>query len=248
MRSGKKIYLSVLYLIAAFSGISLFITAWNSFLLEKINPVTALVFLFFLLVSLLLLFLRTYTLFREPLPTDSSEPKEFSAEIQHNTGETPVPKQSVNLLKSVFTSSDPGMIGEKLLKNLAKEFEIVQGVFFALDPATGRFIFKASYACFFESVPPEFAPGEGISGQAAADARIIALNNLPESYLPVLSGLGSGKANCLYSIPLVYEKKTLAIVEISCFKKIPETGIALLNNLASEGGRALKPVIIPEKS
>jgi hypothetical protein len=151
-----------------------------------------------------------------------------------------------DILKSVFSNQDVRIIGEKILKNLAQEFEIVQGVFFVKKSESTKFTIAASYACIFDKPPPDFSSGEGITGQAVADNKIIFIPDLPESFSPVVSGLGEGKARYLYVIPLTHERNSIAVIEISCFKKIAENRLPILNYLMLEGGQKLNSLLFTD--
>jgi hypothetical protein len=238
-----------LFLLTSAAGIAVFITAWNSFLQGKEKIYVSLVFLILLLTGLLALyfhFVRLVSILKNSKPSEDLFPGEPSGQIpKKNVTDNPR-EASFSLLSGVFSKPDIQSIGEKILKNLAKEFEIVQGIFFVLQPKTGKFALAASYALNFGSLPPEFALGEGLTGQAIADDKIMVIPNLPESYSPVVSGLGKGKARYLYIIPLIHEKKSLAAIEISCFKEIEENKMPMLQQLMREGGLKLNAVLSPE--
>jgi hypothetical protein len=247
----NKLSVPILFLLVAASGIASFVSVWNSQLQGKNKTIISLTFLVIFLIGLLAIYCHFRRLVSILKAHNVAEEKkvEFIPSDQENqmTDKSPLRESSVDLLKGSFSKKDVRIIGEKILKNLAQEFEIVQGIFFILKAETGSFTMAASYACTFEKSPADFAEGEGISGQAAQDNKIITLHNLPESYSPVVSGLGKGKARFLYIIPMIYEKKSLAVVEISCFKEIEDNRISLLNQVMREGGQKLHSILSPEE-
>jgi len=240
-----------LFMLTALAGIAVFVSAWNSWLQGKEKMLLSFSFLLIFLVGLLFLFYLFVKLLSEvnDSKTHEDQPDKDSlppTASQKNDGLSPR-DSSADLLKGAFGKPDIKSIGEKILKNLAQEFEIVQGTIFVLNPESGLFTYASSYACTFETPPPDFASGEGINGQAAADQRMITIPNLPDSYKPVFSGLGKGKARYLYVIPLVSEKITQGIIEISCFKEIDDNRSYLLNKLMREGGQKLSSVLLREQ-
>jgi hypothetical protein len=194
---------------------------------------------------LLYLSLKSYNFREDQHPNENNpDPKDVKQEMtepEQLENKTP----ASDILKNVFNQDDPALIGDKILKNLAKEFEIVQGVFFILDDSA-KFTFRSSFACLFDKPPLDFSPGEGISGQAASDKKIIILSNIPDSYSLVSSGLGKGKAKFLYIIPMVFNRKTVAVIEILTFKEINENRMPALNRLMSEGGEKLGMLLYPD--
>ncbi len=240
-----------LFLLTAAAMIAAFILAWNSFLSGKNKFFVSLAFLLLSLLSLLVLYFKFNSLSSELKKLSYSKtnvPEGPKSENNEDPVQTFSAKDSdADLLKGVFSSTVLARIGDRLLKNLAEEFEIVQGMFFIADPQESKYTLTASYACAFENPHQGFQEGEGINGQACMDNKVIVINNLPESYFQVISGLGKGKARILYLIPLVHEKKSLALIEISCFKEIEESRFYMLNRLMREGGEKIHSVLNNEK-
>ena len=110
-------------------------------------------------------------------------------------------------------------LGKLLLKNLARELEIMSGVYYA--PKRGKFTIEASYAMASASEPYSFKSGEGLPGQVAKNQQLMVLTRLPEGYLEVYSGLGKAPPSYLAIVPLVHKGKTKAVVEFSGYKYEP---------------------------
>ncbi|MBO4371318.1 MAG: GAF domain-containing protein [Bacteroidales bacterium] len=109
---------------------------------------------------------------------------------------------------------------DKLLSNFAKVFDIVQGVAYALNPKIDKFEIKSTYAYYTPDTDRTFELGEGINGQVAKDKKILMLDNIPENYIQVVvSGLGQGSPKHLIFIPIVFNGKTIALVELATFEK-----------------------------
>lgn len=111
--------------------------------------------------------------------------------------------------------------GEKVLSNIAKTFETVQGIVFVKD-TDGVFRIKASYAFYSEQKIDKFTLGEGITGQVAKNKRFLYVDNVPEDYIIVRSGLGSSYPRYLLIFPLLYNHESIGIVEIASFSPFSE--------------------------
>jgi putative methionine-R-sulfoxide reductase with GAF domain len=114
---------------------------------------------------------------------------------------------------------------QKLLSFLAAEKEISQGVFFVADTLNGTPVLKFLSAYAHHSPDDndriiEF--GEGFPGQAAKDGKIIIINDIPEGYMPIESGLGKSSPVSLIIIPVKHEGKVLAVIELASFHKFTE--------------------------
>lgn len=126
----------------------------------------------------------------------------------------------------------PANYSERILINLAKEFEFTQGIFYLKNPATDTFEPLSTYAYASPNPPGTFVTGEGLNGQVAKDKKILYMNNLPENYINVVSGLGKGKACHLIIIPLLLNKETFGILELTSFRLFTEEFLWTIRNIA----------------
>jgi putative methionine-R-sulfoxide reductase with GAF domain len=106
---------------------------------------------------------------------------------------------------------------EKTLANIAKVSELVQAVFYIKNTQTGEFVATGKYAYYSNQLPPAFLEGETIPGQVAKDKRIININNIPQNYFTVVSGLGKSSPGNLIIIPIVEKDETIGIIELASF-------------------------------
>jgi len=107
-------------------------------------------------------------------------------------------------------------LGKLLLKNLARELEIMSGVFYREQK--GVFIVEATYAMASGAEPFTFKNGEGLPGQVARNQQLMILTRLPEGHLEVYSGLGKAPPAYLAIVPLVHKGKTIAVLECSGYR------------------------------
>jgi transcriptional regulator with GAF, ATPase, and Fis domain len=121
---------------------------------------------------------------------------------------------------------------ERILQNLAKEFEIVQGVFYLKDEKSSEFCALSTYAWASDKPPATFIAGEGLTGQVAKNKTIMNVNHIPENYITVISGLGSSSPENLLIVPLLLNKETIGIIELSSFRKFDDQTEWTFKNLA----------------
>ena len=109
--------------------------------------------------------------------------------------------------------------GNILLQNLAREVEIMAGVFYVKKK--DRFEATSAYAMGSPDEPGSFKEGEGLSGQVARNRQVMVITDLPEDYLEVCSGLGKARPAYLAIAPLVRRNKTVAVLECSGYRYDP---------------------------
>lgn len=128
---------------------------------------------------------------------------------------------------------------EKILSNIAKEFDIVQGLLFVKEKESEKFNIAGKYAYFGDEEPKSFIYGETISGQVAKNKKALRLEEIPDNYVTILSGLGSSSPDHLIVIPIVVEENTIAIIELASFKEFTQNIIDLFEGMSDHIGKAL---------
>jgi len=123
---------------------------------------------------------------------------------------------------------------EHLLSNIAKEMDLVQGIFFFRQADEEFFHPVGLYAYFGEEPPEPFKEGETIPGQVAKNQRLLNLSDIPENYITILSGLGNSSPKHLLFTPLITNNQTIGIIELASFKAFTPQDEANLNALAQQ--------------
>jgi len=132
---------------------------------------------------------------------------------------------------------------EKILSNFAKEFDIVQGLFFIREKNTKQFTIAGKYAYFGETDPESFNLGQTLSGQVAFNKTVLYLSEIPENYVTILSGLGSSSPRHLLIIPVIINNETIAIIELASFKEFKKSWVKLFEELAQKIGESISTYI-----
>jgi hypothetical protein len=128
---------------------------------------------------------------------------------------------------------------ERILFNLARHFEIAQGILYLKNARSQEFRSACTFAYTSDNGPPPFKTGDGLPGQVAKNKTMLNLSVLPEGYLQVESGLGKSPPKGLLIIPLLLNKETIGIMELAFFKPVDEETEWTFRNLAKIIGNAL---------
>ena len=115
--------------------------------------------------------------------------------------------------------TDPEKYFDQLLINLSKAIAIVQGVAYTLNRQTQTYSIVSTYAFYTTDTSRTFAIGEGIPGQVAKDKKLLFINDVPEGYIKIVSGLGTSSPKYMGVIPIIHGDETIALIEISTFEK-----------------------------
>jgi hypothetical protein len=124
-------------------------------------------------------------------------------------------KLSSLIPKGNFKTMD--VFAKKLLDGFASEVQMVRGAFYLYDSKSKLYNFLAGYALTGETVPSSFKVDENLTGAAAKTAELMIVSDIPEDYFETESGLGKSKPKFLAILPVVNEKRTIAVIEIATF-------------------------------
>lgn len=94
-----------------------------------------------------------------------------------------------------------------------------------------------------ESSGPEvIEPGEGLIGQCALDQRLNIVKELPEDYISIGSGLGRAAPKFAVIAPIVFESKTVAVLELAALTHWAPHHFKLLKELLAMMGVTVNSV------
>ncbi|MDF3031067.1 MAG: sensor histidine kinase [Moraxellaceae bacterium] len=141
---------------------------------------------------------------------------------------------------------DLAAVSQMVLSELAPLINAQHGVFYIMDDASHddpRLKMLATYA-FRERkhLANEFRLGEGIVGQCAQEKQRILLTNVPGDYVQISSGLGAARPLNIIDLPIVFEGKVKAVVEIASFTPFSPIHQTFLDQLAESIGIVLNTI------
>ena len=125
-------------------------------------------------------------------------------------------------------NSDKNLIkfSQKVLSDIARDKEISQGVFFIAEKNDGKPFLRylSGYAHQLPESGNEIIEfGEGFPGQVAKDSKLVIINDIPDGYMSIESGLGKGSPVSLILFPVNHNGAVLAVIELASFHKfMPE--------------------------
>jgi hypothetical protein len=114
---------------------------------------------------------------------------------------------------------------EKSLHSIAKELEAGQGALYLPREVDGkrRIVLESGYALGLgESAEISFEFGEGLLGQAVATGNTLFVDDIPEGYVKIVSGLGSAYPKFLLIVPIKKNGTVDGVIELASFTRISE--------------------------
>ncbi|HVX40904.1 MAG TPA: HAMP domain-containing protein [Gemmatimonadaceae bacterium] len=170
-----------------------------------------------------------------------------------NLRETTERNQEQDWLKTNLAKFSRMMQGQKDLESVSRLImsELTplvsahHGAFFIADSEGDSPLLKliASYAYRARKhVANRFAPGEGLVGQAALEKQPILLQNVPDDYIQITSGLGEAPPRNIIVLPILFEGDVKAVIELASFLPFSQIHQTFLDQLAESIGVVLNMI------
>ncbi|MEO5644803.1 MAG: HAMP domain-containing protein [Bacteroidia bacterium] len=138
-------------------------------------------------------------------------------------------------------------VTKKILSELAQVVTAQHGLFYVMNEAENfmdsKLMLIASYAFRKrKNAPTEFAMGEGLIGQCAMEKERILLTHVPDDYITINSGLGESKPLNIIVLPVLFEGKLKAVIELASFDLFSQTHQDFLEGLTESIGIVLNTI------
>ncbi|KAB7705961.1 response regulator [Bacillus aerolatus] len=102
----------------------------------------------------------------------------------------------------------------------------------------------AAYAYNDQEVGKDsFRLGEGLVGQCALENRVVSLQQIPDNYIKIASGLGSASPSNILIIPAEFQGEVLAVIELASFESFSELDQMFLEEIMSNLGVNIKSIL-----
>lgn len=131
--------------------------------------------------------------------------------------------------------NDINSLSDASIKLLVKYLEIEQAGIFILHKENEKeiLVLEASYAYDKKkNLDVEFEIGESLVGKCAKEKKLIKIDDLPEGYTFIGSGLGEDTPKSLLLVPLIFEKTLFGVIELASLKKLADYKTDLILNVA----------------
>jgi HAMP domain-containing protein/CheY-like chemotaxis protein/signal transduction histidine kinase len=170
-----------------------------------------------------------------------------------NLKETTERNQEQDWLKTNLAKFSRMMQGQKDLESVSRLImsELTplvsahHGAFFIMDQDAGMPTLRliASYAYRARKhVGNRFGIGEGLVGQAALEKQPILLQNVPDDYIQITSGLGEAPPRNIIVLPILFEGEVKAVIELASFLPFSQIHQTFLDQLAESIGVVLNMI------
>jgi CheY-like chemotaxis protein/signal transduction histidine kinase/HAMP domain-containing protein len=138
-------------------------------------------------------------------------------------------------------------VAKQILSELAPLVSAQHGVFYLMDTAENGeepvLTLLASYAYKRRKhLSNQFHLGEGLVGQCALEKERILLEDVPQDYIKISSGLGEGTPINIVVLPVLFEGQVTAVIELASFYHFSDIHVTFLEQLTESIGIVLNTI------
>src|SRR5580693_947203 len=132
-------------------------------------------------------------------------------------------------LEALQSARDYSEFGKALLSRLSQSIPIIYGAFYVADESGKHFERACAFANTDTGSPKEFALGQGLAGQAAAERRMLEVK--AGDQVRISAGMGTLTVGKILFIPVVNKDQTIGVTELATNAALSERQRALLDSL-----------------
>jgi HAMP domain-containing protein/CheY-like chemotaxis protein/signal transduction histidine kinase len=139
---------------------------------------------------------------------------------------------------------DLATVGRMLLSELAPLVNAQQGVIYQMESeeSAGMVLLSAFADDGENGHLRQLKIGEGLVGQVAAEKRRMLISNLPEKTIPIRSGLFQSVPRNVIVLPVLFEDRVKAVIELASLNAFTASHLAFLEQLTASIGIVLNSI------
>jgi HAMP domain-containing protein/CheY-like chemotaxis protein/signal transduction histidine kinase len=138
---------------------------------------------------------------------------------------------------------DLGTVGRMLLSELAPLVNAQQGLIYQMDSEeSNSMVLLSAYASTPDGHLERLELGEGLIGQCAKEKRRMLLHDLPPGTHPVRSGLFESVPRNVIVLPVLFEDRVKAVIELATLNMFTASHLAFLEQLTASIGIVLNSI------
>ncbi|HWR17277.1 MAG TPA: HAMP domain-containing protein [Terriglobales bacterium] len=138
---------------------------------------------------------------------------------------------------------DLSTVGRMLLSELAPLVNAQQGVIYQVDSEeSGSMVLLSAFANSPDGHLERVRIGEGLIGQCAAEKRRMLISDLPERTVPIRSGLFEAVPRNVIVLPILFEEKVKAVIELASLSMFNASHLSFLEQLTASIGIVLNSI------
>ena len=144
------------------------------------------------------------------------------------------------------SKADVEALCQETVSVVVKRCELAAGAIYLFDSDKEELVKRSNYG--FERMRVSIPLGEGQISECFEKRELIKIDNLPESYFKISSGLGSASPTHVLLVPLHYEEYCVGVIELASFHEIPNFHVNFIKELSAQVTTAIQTTQIAQQT
>jgi hypothetical protein len=154
-------------------------------------------------------------------------------------------------------NNDLEKLSESIISTLVKYVSANQGALFIVsdepDSANGQELYLEMKACYAWDTDKSYLKqriymGDGLAGQVWQEQATICMNEIPNGYIRITSGLGEANPSSILIVPLKLNEEVFGVVELASFNIFRPHEVGFVEKIAESIASAVASVKINERT
>ena len=132
---------------------------------------------------------------------------------------------------------------DQLISNLVKYLHANQGGMFFFDEDSQNLNLLSCYAYDRKKfLQKNIEIGEGMVGQCYQEGQTIYMNDVPDDYITITSGLGTANPRAILIVPMVYNDRVEGVIELASFEDFLPYQVSFVEKLGEMLGSSVSAI------
>lgn len=141
------------------------------------------------------------------------------------------------------------LLSQNLIANLVSYLNANQGSVFVIDESNQHLELTGCYAWDrLKAMDLKIEKGEGLIGQCWQENDIIYMNDIPEDFINISSGLGDALPRCILIVPLVHNDHFYGAIELASFEEVEDYQITFVKRVAESAASTIASVKVNQQT
>ncbi len=142
---------------------------------------------------------------------------------------------------------------DSIINNLVRYLDVAQGGIFSIQEATAKLpafmVLRSSYAYQRKkSLEKQLTYEDGIIGQVWRERDLVYINDIPEDYTEITSGIGQAKPKSILVAPLISNDYLNGVIELASFRLFEPYQIEFVKRLSESISSTIARLQVDEES
>lgn len=149
-------------------------------------------------------------------------------------------------------SDDVSDLASNLISELVDYLGANQGGLFVINQENERDIYLDLAGCYawdrVKFLEEHIREGEGLVGQVWQERQTLYINDIPDDYVKIVSGLGEANPKSILIVPMIVNEEIFGVIELASFNQLEDHQIKFVERVAETTAATISTVKVNQRT